>query len=263
MDFIQFCRAHGIVMDYLPPVGRWVRFHTEDKHGKKNGAVKFMGDHGFCQNWATMTEPVVWNGGENDVSKYRRIVFESKQQDMQNRAKAAERAKSMLSTATLTSHPYFERKGFPELMINVLDGEALIPMYKTGLVGLQRISEDGTKKFLYGQETNGASFRIGNGPVHFICEGYATGLSLQEVLRHLKISYSIFVAFSAHNMKNMPRQGFVIADNDVSGTGQRVASEIGLPHWLSDVEGEDFNDAWLRLGTFKLSMQIRRLTMRK
>jgi putative DNA primase/helicase len=34
----------------------------------------------------------------------------------------------------------------------------------------------------------------------------------------------------------------VIADNDESGTGERVAKESGLKYWMSDKVGEDFND---------------------
>ena len=60
MDFITFARLHGIVIDHEPRIGLWRRYSTEDKPSHKNGAVKFMGDHAFIQNHATMTEIVVW-----------------------------------------------------------------------------------------------------------------------------------------------------------------------------------------------------------
>jgi putative DNA primase/helicase len=43
----------------------------------------------------------------------------------------------------------------------------------------------------------------------------------------------------------------VVADNDVSLTGERVAKETGLKYWMSDAVGEDFNDFQLRVGLFK------------
>ena len=50
--------------------------------------------------------------------------------------------------------------------------------------------------------------------------------------------------------------GFIIADNDASGTGERVAKEIGWPYWMSDVVGEDANDAHQRMGAFKFGQSL-------
>ncbi|KDD41113.1 hypothetical protein L532_4309 [Bordetella bronchiseptica OSU095] len=86
------------------------------------------------------------------------------------------------------------------------------------------------------------------------------------VLRNLKVPYALHVAFSAGNMKKIAHGlpgGIVLADNDASGTGERVAREIGWPYWMSDLVGEDFNDAHQRLGTFALSMDIGGLLRRR
>jgi len=45
-------------------------------------------------------------------------------------------------------------------------------------------------------------------------------------------------------------------DNDKSGTGQRTAAHIGWPFWMSDRQGEDFNDAHQRLGAFPLALPL-------
>ena len=50
MDFVNFARAHGILIDTTPPLGVWTRYPTEDHPRKKNGAVKFMGNYGLVQN---------------------------------------------------------------------------------------------------------------------------------------------------------------------------------------------------------------------
>jgi putative DNA primase/helicase len=60
MDFIQFARSHGILIDNLPPLGVWKRFPTEDHPRSRNGAVKYMGDVGFVQNHATSTVVSIW-----------------------------------------------------------------------------------------------------------------------------------------------------------------------------------------------------------
>lgn len=261
-DFIDFCRSYGVLLDGYPPIGRWIRVKTEDKPKHRNGAVKFMGDFGVCQNWATMEEPAIWRG-EAATNVARRGPNQAARHDAQRMAeKAARKAARMLAECSMSVHPYFARKGFPEHLVNVRDdGHAIIPMHiGRELVGCQVISADGDKKFLYGQRSGGAEFVMGQHGQHFVCEGYATALSVQEVLRSLKTPYVLHVAFSAGNMRRLAQwlpAGIVIADNDVSGTGERVALEIGWPYWMSSQQGEDFNDTHQRIGTFALAMQLR------
>lgn len=181
---------------------------------------------------------------------------------------AAQKAAMMLSDCELDVHPYFASKGFPEQLVNVLDRElAVIPMLIDGAVaGCQTIDADGAKKFLYGQRSGGAEFVMGQSGIHVLCEGYATALSAQAVLRNLKTPYLIHTTFSAGNMKRIAQGlpgGVVLADNDASGTGERVAREIGWPYWMSNVVGEDFNDAHMRLGTFSLAMQMKGVMRRR
>lgn len=263
-DFLSFCRGYGIVLDRMPPVGRWVRVKTEDKPRHRNGSVKYQGDVGFVQNWATMDEPAIWRG-ESTKEVLQRIKRDSKAAEAEAARmaqKAAQKAAQMLSECVMGEHDYFERKGFPEHQANIwTDGSVLIPMRRgREIAGCQLIKASGEKKFLFGQRSGGAEFVMGQRGKHFLCEGYATALSAQAVLRNLKTPYIIHVTFSAGNMKKIAQGlpgGIVLADNDASGTGERVAREIGWPYWMSDVMGEDFNDAHQRLGTFALAMQLR------
>jgi len=129
------------------------------------------------------------------------------------------------------------------------------------LVGCQLIDEEGTKKFLFGQRTSGATFIFDNKGQNILCEGYATALSLREVLKSFKYRYKIYVCFSASNMLKVARQlksGFTIADNDVSQTGEKIAKEIGFPYWISDVLGYDFNDHHKANGTFSTGSSLLR-----
>ena len=127
------------------------------------------------------------------------------------------------------------------------------------LVGCQLIDEAGGKKFLSGQRPGNAEFIFANGGSHYLCEGYATALSARHALRNLKRRYTLHVCFSASNMAKVAagcRAGVVLADHDASGTGERIAREIGWPFWMSDHVGEDANDFHRRAGLFALAQQL-------
>jgi phage/plasmid primase-like uncharacterized protein len=267
MTFLDFCRAHGVILDSLPPMGVWRRYKTADKPGHRNGAVKYMGDHGFCQNHATMQDVSSWRAeGESAMAHQdiQRVAKDAARETALGNAKAAQDASKMLAEATQSTHAYFAAKGFPDERVNVLkvDGAllALVPMFiGTQLVGCQKITEAGEKKFLHGQRSGGAEFVFNGRGLHVLCEGYATALSARKALSHLKRSYTLHVCFSAGNMKKIAANlsgGIVMADNDASGTGERVAREIGWPYWMSDKVGEDFNDCHQRLGLFSVSQSL-------
>jgi phage/plasmid primase-like uncharacterized protein len=268
MTFLDFCRIHGVVIDHLPPVGVWKRFKTEDKGGKRNGAVKFMGDHGFVQNWATMVSPVAWQADGRAVQAVpREQLQKAAQEAAQAKAQAADKAAWILRQAQTKEHAYLTAKGFPAEVGNVWQaGDAallVIPMrVGNALVGCQLIDEAGGKKFLSGQRTGNAEFIFANSGPHILCEGYATALSARHALKNLKRRYTLHVTFSAGNMAKVADGlpgGYVLADNDASGTGERTAREIGWPYWMSDRVGEDANDYHLRVGLFALSQEMRTL----
>jgi len=272
MTFEDFCRLHGVILTRAPVPGRWMRVPTEDKPKHRNGAVKFMSTWGLAQNWATMTEPAVWRAeGEPTLvaERARELAGRARAESDLNARMAAERAEAMLSECELASHPYLAAKGFANELANVWKREAdnvlVIPMRNAGgIVGAQLISPDGDKKFLFGQRSGGAEFVIGQRGMHFLCEGYATALSARQALHNLKLPYVLHVAFSAWNMKKVAArlsQGFLIADNDASGAGERVAREIGWPYWMSDSVGEDANDFAQRCGVFALAMGIKRVML--
>jgi putative DNA primase/helicase len=239
MEFLDFCRSHGIVIHDYPPAGVWKRFPTEDHPHKKNGAVKFMGTHGFVQNHATSTVVSIWKPDSPVATKTKSVYLASIRQAEDERRKhqqaAIKRAIAMLNGSGFATHPYLEKKGFPDEQGNVLWHEGkpvlLIPMRVAGsLVGLQQIDADGGKKFLYGQRTNAATFTFNNKGMNIVCEGYATALSVRAALKQMKQRYTLHVCFSAGNMAKVAaglERGIVIADNDASGTGQQVAQQIG------------------------------------
>jgi len=266
MDFISFCQDRGIIIQAPPPLGIWKRFPTTDHPKKRNGAVKFMGDYAFVQNHALETEVSVWKGEASAIKRadYRVVIEKAEYERQRMQHDAATKAAVILKSCMFGNHPYLKAKGFEDEHGNVMAHEGrhllVIPMrVDQRLVGCQLIDEEGGKKFLYGQTSSGAEFVFNNKGHHILCEGYATALSVRSALKQLKRRYTIHVCFSAGNMKKIAstlKEGLVIADNDASKTGERVAKEIGWPYWMSDREGEDANDAHQRLGLFKFSMAL-------
>lgn len=266
-SFLSFAKAHGILIDTLPPLGVWRRYPTEDHPHKRNGAVKWMGDAGFIQNWATNLEVEVWKSdkpNDFDRAKLMRDVKAAEDKKRYQQREAAGKAAWILKQCQFGQHQYLKNKGYEDEMVNVWakDGKKtmVIPMRVDGqLVGCQMIDEEGVKKFLFGQRTSGASFIFDNKGVNILCEGYATALAIRKALKNMKRRYTLHVCFSAGNMVKVAASlssGFVVADNDASGTGERVAKEIGWPYWMSDTQGEDADDALKRLGLFKFSQSL-------
>ena len=273
-SFTDFCRLHGVLIDTLPAIGAWKRYRTEDKPQHRNGAVKFMGDHGFVQNHASMHEVAVWRsegGSQVAQQEMRRVAQQASQDIARGQQQAAQRAGEILRACKTTRHAYMAIKGFPEESVNVWSsdkGDLMVVPMRVGsqLVGCQTITEDGDKKFLYGQRCSNAAFvfSAGNG-IQIVCEGYATGLSVRLAMARLKRPYSLHICFSAGNMKKVAQglpRGLVIADNDASKTGERTAQEIGWPYWMSDRVAEDGNDYHQRAGLFAFSQGLSSVLLR-
>ena len=265
MRFEDFARMHGLILNDLTP-NKWVATATEDHPRSQNGRYKFLGTIGWVQNWATMTSPVTWKDGTRTIGRVREQIATDNREREKAQADAAGKARWILGETIRTTHPYLVKKGFPDEAGNVWvkDGKKIlvIPMrISNRLVGLQLIDEEGTKKFLHGQRTKGASFLMDAKGFPIFCEGYATGLSIRAIMTALRIPYRIFVTFSAGNLQEVAGQvlgGCIVADNDPSEAGQRAAASAGKPYWLSDAPEEDFNDYHLRLGLFHASSAFRK-----
>lgn len=266
MRFEEFAKSHGLIINGII-AGKWVSTPTEDHPRSRNGRYKYMGDHGWVQNWATMTSPVIWKG--QSVSLTQNQIQQAKLKADRERREAAKKAAAkagwILHQCRPAFHPYLTGKGFPEEEGNVwVTDDAMllvIPMRVDGsLVGAQLIDDKGEKKFLSGQITKGATFTMDAKGVPIFVEGYATALSVRAAMKAVKIRYTIHVCFSASNMEFIARKipgGLVIADNDASRTGENTAKKTGKPYWISPATGEDFNDFHARVGLFRASQSLK------
>ena len=275
MTFEDFAAAHGLILRGVE-YGRWVRTPTADKPGHRNGAYKHLGDVAFIQNHATMPDVATWfPDGDNaikiDRGEMARIRANADRQISDNRQAAARKAEAIISQAKVERHAYLDGKGFPDAtgLVFYQDEKTnllVIPMrVGKSLVGCQLIGRDGEKKFLFGQRCAGAEFVIGNSGVDVWVEGYATALSTHACLAALKVRCCIHICFSAGNLQAMAKaagRGVVIADNDFSLTGERAAKATGLPYFLPETIGHDFNDFHRSVGTFAASQALRQFMQR-
>lgn len=268
MNFADFCTANGLLVGRPIADGRIRRCPTEQHPRKKNGAYMFDGNWGWCQAWEIHPDPQIWQDGAQakaiDPRHLREMMALREGEIRASQARAAQHAETELSNCELTPHAYLDSKGFPE-ELGLVDSEQrlLIPMrdcqdYRR-VLSVQRISTDGEKRFLLGGRTKGAIFSLGDAksPLTWLCEGYATGLSLRAALRLMSLPARVVVCFSAGNLTHVAGliggQRFVMADNDASGTGERFARATGLPWVMPEEVGTDANDLHQKLGVYALA----------
>lgn len=268
MNFLRFAEIHGVLIRDLRSDGRVHRCPTLDKPRHRNGAYRFTGDWGWVQNWAQHAQPVLWraDGAPAEVVK---IDLEAlRRQERERREKAARTAAEVVARCRYDNHPYLDRKGFKDEQALVdFDGRMVVPMRDVGAYGrvnsVQWISSDGEKKFLPGGAAKGSVFVLGNGPESWLCEGYATGLSVRAALKTMYRQARVVVCFSAGNLATVADRitgrRFVVADNDASGTGERYAAQTGLPFVMPPDVGMDFNDLHQARGVRAVADIIRRL----
>ena len=169
-------------------------------------------------------------------------------------------------------HPYCVLKGIHPPSIRVRDNQLLIPMNdkKGNLVGIQRIDENGVKRFMKGSILKGSFFEIGQvADTIYIAEGFATTQSIFESTGDLSV-----VAFSSNNLARVaeiftakyPDAVIVIAgDADQAGiksaneAAQSAKCKVAFPY-DEPVSGalNDFNDLYLEKGKKAVIRRLKR-----
>lgn len=271
MQFIEYCRAHGLIVDQVE-AGRWMRVPTTDHPRTKNGAYRFMGHIGWVMNHATMAATECWRSDEpQTVAQQQVVVKQAADFDRRMRegwARAATKAQGLVDASKLTEHNYLAYKGFAEAKGLVMPtGELVVPMrhlHTNALVGAQVITWlPGTRKYekkmIYGMRAKGAVLRLGgkHAARTWLVEGYATGLSVQAALRLRRLPDVVLVCFSDGNLIQVAKQlegdVAVFADNDESGAGERAAKATGMPYCMAPTVGWDANDYHAKAGLFRVA----------
>lgn len=189
---------------------------------------------------------------------------------------AARAAQKVIEVCELKTHYYLNSKGLPDVVALVNDATLIVPMrnlQNNALQGMQSINwlpeaRQWEKKMSHGMRAKGAVLRLGSQRAKetFLCEGYATGLSIEMALKRLRLNASVLVCFSDSNMAHVATMltgaAFVVADNDKSQAGEKAAIKTGLPWAMSDWIGEDANDMHQRAGLAALCKLVIELRMR-
>lgn len=272
MSFVHFARAHGVEIDpaKLYASERIRRCPTTEKPRSTNGAYFWDGERGWVfawdgearVQWYQDPNAKAWTEEEKRAWALKRQAASADVARKQENA--AMQAAILLRSTKPEPHNYLIRKGLSKVDgLTLPDGALLVPMrnlFTNELQGAQVIRWDGDalkweKKMVPGMKAKGAVLRLGskNAPETILCEGYATGLSIELAARQMRLNASVLVCFSDSNMVHVATlltkgRRFVFADHDKSGAGERAARETGLPYCMSEIEGEDANDVHKRGG---------------
>lgn len=278
MTLINALTAAGMTPPQNITLGRWTRFPGCGK-GRANRS-------GWCRmitptlaiygDWSTGLSEVWRDNAHQDDATTRQMLAQARarEQDMRRKDRerqrlAALKAADIIKAATRGTHPYLERKGFPDSEGLIYGEHLVIPMRDANdyprVLSAQLIDAEGEKRFLPGGRTRAAIYRIGSegsGRI-VLCEGYATALSIASAIRRLPGAFQILVCFSAQNLERVgqivPRNAVVAADNDRSGTGERAACATGL-RWTMPYEvATDFNDLHQAMGLHVVTERMREL----
>jgi len=266
MNFVEFAASFGLIISDPIADGRFHRTRTEDHPRKKNGAYLYTGDRGVVKNFATMTEFETWKDAQVRHNVGRAVVKDvaaSLKAERDRHAKARIEAGKLIEACRRGKHPYLAAKGFPEAEGLIHEGgDLILPMRDRldyGTVNTaQRISVDGSKLFLTGGKAKGSIFILGKGSrgERFLVEGYATALSVQAALMDLRKRCEIWVCFSDSNLlyvaQFLSKGSLIVADNDVSGAGEKAARACGLPWIMPPEVGMDANDWHQKYGLREL-----------
>lgn len=149
---------------------------------------------------------------------------------------------------------YTDKGGNKMILIPVLNKEGI-------LKGIQKIYENGDKRFVKGTEKNGGFFRINGNENGKVClsEGYATGYSIYEATGN-----TVYVTFDAGNISHVLdsihkdySEIVICADNDhkaEDNPGKNKAIKAALKYdnvkivYPVGIQGSDFNDMMIEKG---------------
>lgn len=250
--------------------GKLHRCHVEgDKRGTKNGAYILHMDgkpSGWFQHFKTGTTGKWTLSGKREPMSFAmraQIEADRKQREaeqQQRHAEAANKATFIWNQAkpitTQSEHPYLVAKRIQPHTARLYRDALVIPIYSQNkqLVNLQLIQPEGAKRFLSSGKKKHCFGVIGKpaaGRPILICEGWATGASLNEATGHF-----VVVALDAGNLEAValvmrcmyPGEQIIVAgDNDESGTGQKAARAaalaVGGKYILPAQVGTDWNDS--------------------
>ncbi len=174
MTLTDAIRSAGMTAPQNIVLGRWMRFPGNGKGGANRS--------GWCRmitptlaiygDWSTGLSDVWKDDTHQDDGTSRQLLAQARAREQVSRRKDRERqrlaalkAADIIKRAERGTHPYLERKGFPQETGLIYGEHLVIPMrdaeHYPRVLSAQMIAADGEKRFLPGGRTRAAIFRIG------------------------------------------------------------------------------------------------------
>ena len=267
----------GAAPDHIEADGQIHRFKTErDKRGQRSGWYVLYLDRvpagafgdwktGLTESWSKVDRNRLTASQQAEIQRHlREQRAESVRQRQELQGAAAEKVRKLWEWAKPADpmHPYLQAKQMPPMQLRQ-HGDALLVPLTDGhrMVNLQRIFPDGSKRFYPGGRVSGCWSPIEGekGPI-YICEGWATGATINKLTGHL-----VVCAMNAGNLTHVakamreryPDRYLVIAgDNDRFTDGnpgkaaaidaaRAVGGEWKIPDFPEEEKGTDYNDRYL------------------
>jgi putative DNA primase/helicase len=244
------------------------------KRGKRNGWYWFVERngriYGTAGNWKTQQTVSVGRG----TVEYRDIKIARVADDEDRARKAEVRAADEWASLSPSGHSdYLNRKRVVPKGVRFGPDYIAVPMMKGGkLVGLQRIYNDGKKRFTPGCAKRGSVHMIEGSAVMAFVEGYATGASV-----HMATGATVVVTFDCGNLVEVAKDcaglglrtpPMVCGDNDFRTQGnpgvrhareaaRRLKGKVVVPpERLLNAGGTDWNDVHVEHGIRRVAEQI-------
>ncbi|AJY29783.1 virulence-associated E family protein [Burkholderia thailandensis 34] len=185
----------------------------------KGAVIGYTGTFGHFSGDDPGTERFQWNGvplSEEALAETRRRQEAAEQAEAERAARAARMAANRACdqwarASEQGASAYLERKQVTAEGVRFdSDGTIFVPMYQYGdearLVGLQKITPEGAKRFNKGMEKKGAAYLLGevkaDDQLVMIAEGYATGRSVRMATAE---AFALCVCFDAGGILSTAR----------------------------------------------------------
>jgi phage/plasmid primase-like uncharacterized protein/RecA-family ATPase len=138
---------------------------------------------------------------QSDLDSIKRHKEKVRRELEQQYREGAERAKAIWEAAKPADpqHQYLVKKGIEPHGIRLDGNDLIVPVYDgDSLSSIQRITEDGEKRFMKGGKASGGCYQIDGDAKNgvYVCEGFATGATISEATGGI-----VHVAFNCHNLK--------------------------------------------------------------
>ncbi len=218
-DFKSHMASFGLFPDDVIGDSRLHKF-GKNNHGWYILFQEQDGAGGAFGSWSKGIEKETWSSftkGENaDPERMAKIMAKIEESKLQHDIAKKERAKNAAFEAVKLwsdgepvndDHPYLVKKQITGKGLKLEKGTTnlMVPMYASGmkLIGIQRIMEDGTKRFIYGAAKKGSCSVI-KGEFNdrlYIAEGFATAMTI-----YMATKRTVFVAFDSGNLYHVAKQ---------------------------------------------------------